>query len=65
MHRGPKGEMGFFIVSDGTPQPFRLKIRGPSFINLSAMDKLSRGRLLSDAIALIGTMDIVLADVDR
>ncbi|MHB8068004.1 MAG: NADH dehydrogenase (quinone) subunit D [Desulfobaccales bacterium] len=61
----PKGEMGFFIVSDGTPQPFRLKIRGPSFINLSAMDKLSRGRLLSDAIALIGTMDIVLADVDR
>ena len=61
----PKGEMGFYIVSDGTPQPFRLKIRGPSFINLSAMDKLARGRLLADAIALIGTMDIVLADVDR
>lgn len=61
----PKGEMGFYIVSDGSPQPFRLKIRGPSFINLSAMDKLARGRLLADAIALIGTMDIVLADVDR
>lgn len=61
----PKGEMGFYIVSDGTPQPFRLKIRGPSFINLAAMDKLARGRLLADAIALIGTMDIVLADVDR
>jgi NADH-quinone oxidoreductase subunit D len=61
----PKGEMGFYIVSDGSPQPFRLKIRGPSFINLSAMDKLARGRLLADSIALIGTMDIVLADVDR
>jgi NADH-quinone oxidoreductase subunit D len=61
----PKGEMGFYIVSDGSPQPFRLKIRGPSFVVLSALDKLSRGRLLSDIIALIGTMDIVLADVDR
>jgi NADH-quinone oxidoreductase subunit D len=61
----PKGEMGFYIVSDGSNKPFRLKVRGPSFINLSACDKLSRGRLLSDMIALIGTMDIVLADVDR
>jgi NADH-quinone oxidoreductase subunit D len=61
----PKGEMGFYIVSDGSPQAFRLKIRGPSFVNLSAMDKLARGRLLADSIALIGTMDIVLADVDR
>jgi NADH-quinone oxidoreductase subunit D len=61
----PKGEMGFYIVSDGSPKPFRLKVRGPSFINLSACDKLARGRLLADLIALIGTMDIVLADVDR
>jgi NADH-quinone oxidoreductase subunit D len=61
----PKGELGFYIISDGSPQPFRVKIRGPSFINLSAFDKLARGRLLADAIALIGTMDIVLADVDR
>jgi NADH-quinone oxidoreductase subunit D len=61
----PKGEMGFYVVSDGSPKPFRVKIRGPSYINLSAMDKLSRGRLLADMIALIGTMDIVLADVDR
>jgi len=53
------------MVSDGSPTPFRLKIRGPSFVVLSALDKLSRGRLLSDIIALIGTMDIVLADVDR
>ncbi len=61
----PKGEMGFYVVSDGSNKPFRLKVRGPSFINLSACDKLSRGRLLADMIALIGTMDIVLADVDR
>ena len=61
----PKGELGYYIVSDGGPFPFRLKIRGPSFVVLSALDKLSRGRLLSDIIALIGTMDIVLADVDR
>ncbi len=61
----PKGEMGFYIVSDGSAKPFRLKVRGPSFINLAACDKLARGRLLADLIALIGTMDIVLADVDR
>ena len=61
----PKGEMGFYVVSDGSPKPFRVKIRGPSYINLAALDKLARGRLLADMIALIGTMDIVLADVDR
>jgi NADH-quinone oxidoreductase subunit D len=61
----PKGEMGFFIISDGSPQPFRVKVRGPSFINLSPTKLLAKGHLLSDLIALIGTMDIVLADVDR
>jgi len=60
----PKGEMGFYIVSDGTGRPFRVKIRRPSFVVLNALDKLARGRLLADLIALIGTMDIVLADVD-
>jgi NADH-quinone oxidoreductase subunit D len=61
----PKGEMGFYIVSDGGPKPFRIKIRTPSFVVLGSLDKLSKGRLLADLIALIGTMDIVLADVDR
>ncbi len=61
----PKGELGFYIVSDGSGQPFRVKIRAPSFINLSPLNKLSKGRLLADLVALIGTMDIVLADVDR
>jgi NADH-quinone oxidoreductase subunit D len=61
----PKGELGFFIVSDGSPKPFRVKIRAPSFANLQVLSKLAEGRLLSDLIALIGTIDIVLADVDR
>ncbi len=61
----PKGEMGFYIVSDGGPRPYRVKNRAPSFINLQALPKLAEGRLLSDLIALIGTIDIVLADVDR
>jgi NADH-quinone oxidoreductase subunit D len=61
----PKGEMGFYIVSDGGPQPFRVKVRTPSFVVLGSLDKLAKGRLLADLIALIGTMDIVLADVDR
>ncbi len=60
----PKGEMGWYIISDGTGRPFRVKVRRPSFVVLNAVDKLSRGRLLADLIALIGTMDIVLADVD-
>jgi len=61
----PKGEMGFFVKSDGSNKPFRVKVRAPSFVVLGSLDKLSRGRLLADMIALIGTMDIVLADVDR
>jgi NADH-quinone oxidoreductase subunit D len=61
----PKGEMGFYIVSDGGPQPLRVKVRTPSFVVLSSLNQLAQGRLLADLIALIGTMDIVLADVDR
>jgi NADH-quinone oxidoreductase subunit D len=61
----PKGELGYFIISDGSAQPFRIKVRAPSFINLSPTKILAKGHLLSDLIALIGTMDIVLADVDR
>jgi|UniRef100_A0A7C3SI81 NADH-quinone oxidoreductase subunit D len=60
----PKGEMGWYIVSDGTGRPWRIKIRRPSFVVLNALPKLAKGRLLADLIALIGTMDIVLADVD-
>lgn len=61
----PKGELGFYIVSDGSSHPFRVKIRAPSFVNLQVIGKLAEGRLLADLIALIGTVDIVLGDVDR
>src|ERR1700726_4304809 len=61
----PKGELGYYIVSDGTTQPYRIKIRPPSFINLEAFDKMIRGHLVADVVAIIGTLDIVLGEVDR
>jgi len=61
----PKGELGYYIVSDGSIQPARLRIRPPSFINLQALDKMIRGHLIADVVAVIGTLDIVLGEVDR
>jgi NADH-quinone oxidoreductase subunit D len=61
----PKGELGYFIVSDGTMQPYRLRVRPPSFVNLQALDLMVRGALVADVIAVIGTLDIVLGEVDR
>jgi NADH-quinone oxidoreductase subunit D len=61
----PKGELGYYIVSDGTVQPYRVRIRPPSFINLQAFDKMVRGHLVADVVAIIGTLDIVLGEVDR
>ena len=61
----PKGELGYYIVSDGTTQPYRLRIRPPSFVNLQAFDKMIRGHLVADVVAIIGTIDIVLGEVDR
>ena len=61
----PKGELGFYFVSDGTPRPWRMKVRSPSFTNLQALDTMVRGRLIADVIAAIGTLDIVLGEVDR
>jgi NADH-quinone oxidoreductase subunit D len=62
---GPKGILGYYIVSDGTTQPYRVRIRPPSFINLQALDKMIRGHLVTDVVAIIGTLDIVLGEVDR
>jgi NADH-quinone oxidoreductase subunit D len=61
----PKGEFGIYIVSDGANKPYRLKIRPPGFAHLAAMDEMSRGHMIADAVAVIGTLDIVFGDIDR
>ncbi len=61
----PKGELGFYLVSDGTNHPFRMKIRPPSFVNLQGLPQMVEGKLLADVIAVIGTLDIVLGEIDR
>lgn len=61
----PRGELGYYMVSDGSPHPFRVRIRPPTFINLQALRRLSIGHLMADVVALIGTLDIVLGEIDR
>ncbi|MDI6776864.1 MAG: NADH dehydrogenase (quinone) subunit D [Syntrophales bacterium] len=61
----PKGELGFYIVSDGTNKPFRMRIRPPSFINLGALSKIIEGQMIADVVAAIGSIDIVLGEIDR
>ncbi len=61
----PKGELGFFIVSDGSARPYRMKIRAPSFIHMGAFDHMARGYLISDIITIFGTYDIVMGECDR
>jgi len=61
----PRGELGFYVVSDGSPKPFRCHVRAPSFANLQALAKMVEGRLIADVVACIGTLDIVLGEIDR
>ena len=61
----PKGELGFYIVSDGTGKPYRMKIRSPSFVHISVLPKLCEGGFIADVIANIGSIDIVLGECDR
>ena len=61
----PRGELGFYVASDGSPKPWRVKVRAPSFINLQALPKLVEGRLIADVVTCIGTIDIILGEVDR
>jgi NADH-quinone oxidoreductase subunit D len=61
----PKGEFGIYLVSDGANKPYRVKIRAPGFAHLSALDEMSRGHMLADVVAIIGTQDIVFGEVDR
>ena len=61
----PRGELGFFIVSDGSSMPYRMKIRAPSFSNLSIVEKLLPGTHIADAVVILGSLDPVFGDVDR
>jgi NADH dehydrogenase I D subunit len=61
----PKGELGFYVVSDGSGRPYRIKIRAPSYVNLSAIPKMATGHMMADIVACIGTIDIVLGECDR
>ena len=61
----PKGEFGIYLVSDGANKPYRMKIRPPGFVHLAAMNELTRGHMLADAVAVLGTLDIVFGEVDR
>jgi len=62
---GPKGELGFYIVSDGKQNPRRYHVRAPSFINLTALSEMSKGEKVADVIAILGSIDIILGEVDR
>jgi NADH-quinone oxidoreductase subunit D len=61
----PRGELGCFLASDGSPKPLRVHFRGPSFVNLQALPYMVKGQLIADTVACIGTIDIVLGEVDR
>lgn len=61
----PKGEFGIYLVSDGANKPYRLKIRAPGFSHLASMDEMARGHMIADAVAIIGTQDIVFGEIDR
>ena len=61
----PKGEFGIYLISDGANKPYRMKIRPPGYVHLAALDEMSRGHMIADAVAIIGTMDVVFGEIDR
>ena len=61
----PRGEMGYYVVADGTAKPYRVHMRNPSFATLQALDVMCKGALLADVVAVIGSIDIVLGEIDR
>jgi NADH-quinone oxidoreductase subunit D len=62
---GPKGEIGFYLISDGTPNPLRYRVRAPSFVNLTVLEDMCLGHTVADAVIILGSVDIVLGEVDR
>jgi NADH-quinone oxidoreductase subunit D/NADH-quinone oxidoreductase subunit C/D len=61
----PKGELGFYLVSDGTPNPYRYHVRAPAFINLGALNEMAKGYKVADLIIIQGSIDVVMGEVDR
>jgi NADH-quinone oxidoreductase subunit D len=61
----PRGELGFYVISDGSGSPYRVKARGPAFVNLSVVPEIARGCMIADLVAIVGSADIVLGEVDR
>ena len=61
----PKGEFGVYLVADGTNRPYRCRIKAPGFAHLQAFDFMSKGHMLADAVAIIGSLDIVFGEIDR
>jgi len=61
----PRGQLGFYLVSDGQAVPYRLKVRGPSFCNLSILNEIAKDCLLGDIPAIVGSIDVVMGEVDR
>jgi NADH-quinone oxidoreductase subunit D len=61
----PKGELGFYLISDGSPNPFRYRVRPPSFINLTILEDMCLGHSVADVVVILGSVDIVLGEVDR
>src|SRR5690606_33455656 len=61
----PKGELGFYLVSDGSTRPYRYKVRAPSFINLSPLGDMCRGHKVADVVVILGSIDIVMGEVDK
>ena len=62
---GPKGELGFYLISDGGPSPYRYRVRPPSLINLTILEDMCLGRAVADVVVILGSIDIVLGEVDR
>jgi len=62
---GPKGEIGFYLISEGGPNPYRYRIRPPSLINLTTLEDMCLGQSIADAVIILGSIDIVLGEVDR
>jgi NADH:ubiquinone oxidoreductase subunit D len=61
----PRGELGYYIVSDGKANPYRYHVRSPCFVNLTALGEMSKGHKVADVVAILGSIDIVLGEVDR